>query len=71
MEQFTRRNEERHEDLLHSFKICTGCIYFGFSNQHITVRATSISLFVEKRNWTDSDRLNRERLEVRAVGFVC
>ena len=70
-EQFLRRSEEKYHDLLHSFKICTGRIYFGFSNQYITVRPTSISLFVKKRDWTDSDGLNRERLEVRAVGLVC
>ena len=62
--------KKTYHDLLHSFKISTGCIYFGFSNQYITVRATSISLFVEERNWTDSDRLNCERLEVRTVRFV-
>lgn len=70
IEPCPRRHEGKYHDLLHSFKICAGCIYFGFSDQYITVRATSISLFVKKRDWTDSDRLNRERLEVRAVGFV-
>ena len=63
--------KRQHCDLLHPFKIRACGVYFSFSNQHITVGATPISLLIEEGNWADSDCLDREWLEVRAVGLVC
>lgn len=63
--------KRQHCDLLHPLKIRACGVYFSFSNQHITVGATPISLLIEEGNWADSDCLDREWLEVGAVGLVC